>query len=111
MSDPGWFGSPNWKDYADKSWLRPTRGMLRRGVALLWDMMIVLLILVAIVSLIRPSDTQAQAMKLVLLEPSAQAATLDECQRTHPARGRPQQVVSFQNGSMTNWHHRTCYYA
>lgn len=46
----------------------------------------------------------------VLLETSSEAATLDECQRTLPKRPRPDSVVSFQNGSATSWHHRTCTY-
>lgn len=45
---------------------------------------------------------------LLLLEPSSEAATLDECQRERPNLGRPVRVISLQNGSGTPWHHRVC---
>ena len=57
-------------------------------------------------------DSAEKVMRVhrVLLETSMEPATLDECKRTIPNRPRPHQVVSFQNGSATPWHHRICYY-
>ena len=99
------------KDYSDKNWLRPTPSMFKRLLQFIGDMIMVAIFLGLLAWSINRNDARAAPMKMVLLEPSSQAATLDECQRTHPKLGRPHQVVSFQNGSGTNWHHRTCYYA
>jgi len=52
----------------------------------------------------------AKVSHLILLDISSQPATLDECQRAAPGRGRPVHVVSFQNGSDAPWHHRRCTY-
>ena len=58
----------------------------------------------------RAATSHGQRVERVLLENSSRPADFDECQRTHKGRPRTLQVVSFQNGSATPWHHRTCYY-
>ena len=88
-------------DHADKEWLREKPRLRTR--------LLLLAAVLAVAWIVEANARQREFM--VLLEPSSQAATLDECQRTHPRRGRPKHVISFQNGSWTNWHHRTCYYA
>ena len=94
------------KDYSDKSWLRPTRGMLRRLVALLWDMLIVLLLLIAIGYVIQRNEARAATGRLMLLETSMQPASMDECERT--TGKRPDYTVSKQSRTGEPWHHRIC---
>ena len=48
------------------------------------------------------------ALILVLLLPSSNPATFEECMRARPDLGRPVRVTSKQNGTNTPWHHRTC---
>lgn len=57
------------------------------------------------------SADKVQRVFRVLLETSMEPATLNECQRRSPNLPRADGVVSFQNGSMTPYHHRTCFYA
>lgn len=47
---------------------------------------------------------------VLLLETSMHPATMDECVKVRPDLGRPDRVISRQNGSATPWHHRTCYW-
>lgn len=56
------------------------------------------------------ADEKVMRVHRVLLETSMQPATLEECERAHPKRPRPDGVISLQNGSLTPWHHRTCMY-
>ena len=99
------------RDYADKSWLRPTKSMLRNLVALLWDMLIVALLVLAAAAIISHNEARAGADFRVLLEPSSEPATLNECQRERPDLGRPVGSISFQHRSNEPWFRRICIYA
>lgn len=99
-------------DYASKKWLRPHRTpFVVRAIDFVFRALIVLLIVLALAWIVGENEARAAGVYLVLLEPSSQAATLDECQRTHAARGWPIGCISRQNGSGTPWHHRVCIYA
>lgn len=98
-------------DYADKNWLRPTRGMLRRLVANLWDMTILLLILLAIGYVIQHNEARASDQTVLMLEASMLPASPEECRAARPDLGYPDRVTSKQNGSGTPWHHRTCWWS
>ena len=96
-------------DHADKSWLRTKREpFVVRALELAWRCALMALFLATFAALLAALDARAAPATLVLLEPSSQAATLDECQRRRPDLGRPSRVISLQNGSLTNWHHRVC---
>lgn len=96
------------RDYANKDWLRPTRGMLRSLVAFLWDCLIVLAIVGVCAIIISRNEAHAGGIKLLMLEPSMNPANGDECQ---VATGvRPVYTISRQNRSNEPWHHRTCAY-
>ena len=56
---------------------------------------------------ISANEARASQSFRLLLEASSQPATLDECQRAAPHRGRPVHVVSFQSAT-GHWHRRTC---
>ena len=66
-------------------------------------------IILAIGAVISRNEARAAHLFAVLLEPSMNPATMDECGRRKGER--PLYTVSFQNGSMTPWHHRTCWYS
>lgn len=64
--------------------------------------------LLALCLLALPAGASPKETSPLLLPNSSEPLTMDECQRAAPHRGRPQHVVSFQNGTGTPWHHRTC---
>ena len=98
------------KDYASKSWLRPTNSMLRNLLEFLWDCLIVGLIVVACAVAIGRNEARAAEFR-VLLEPSSEPATINECQRERPDLGRPVGSISFQHRSNEPWFRRICIYA
>lgn len=99
-------------DYASKKWLRPHRApFVARAIDFVFRVLVVLLIVLALAWIIGHNETRAAGVYLVLLETSSEPATLDECQRTHPARGRPISCISKQDRSGEPWHHRVCIYA
>lgn len=52
----------------------------------------------------------ARASYALLLDTSSRPATLDECQRAAPEKGRPARVVSQQHRTNEAWQKRTCGY-
>lgn len=97
-------------DDAPKDWLRPTPSMFRRLLRLLVDMLMLAAFLFLLAWIINWNEARAAGTVMVLLETSSEPATFAECQRARPDLGRPARVISKQNGSGTNWHHRICSY-
>lgn len=108
MSDAGWNVGPNWKDAADKSWLRTAREpFIVRALAFMYRMLILLLIATALALVVAHNEARAEG---VLFEPSAWPIGYDEALRTRPDLGRPLNCVSLQQRTGEPWHHRTCWY-
>ena len=95
------------RDYSDKSWLRPTPSMFRRLLQIAADTLTLAAFLFLLAWAISANEARASQSFRLLLEASSQPATLDECQRAAPHRGRPVHVVSFQSAT-GHWHRRTC---
>lgn len=104
----GWTPVRSWKE-AEEQRIVDLKNLRRKHrIPLGWKILAWLLLCYAVAGTV--DFAAAKVSHRILLETSSQPATLDECQRSFPGRGRPREVISLQNGADSPWHHRTCFF-